>query len=267
MRRRSPKASASNGGCSIRPSPPRTARKAWPPLSKSANRPSATADRASRIRATAIRSSNSDNAASSVASHNASVSTPCPDLIRASTPWLPRLPKSRKTWMAGSSPAKGIFGCLRVVVDNRFQPDSCGSGSARLGLGIKRLAHRGEAGAQRAAARPGIEFAALGRELFAEAEARALRGMAGGAMLVAAHSAAALLHQANSARHIAPDDVAVAPPRLEPFLDHALHLRLDQIGKRIAADVDEAMRTQDRFDVSARAAAEKRQPIADRGIF
>ena len=36
---------------------------------------------------------------------------------------------------------------------------------------------------------------------------------------------------------VAPDDVAVAPPRLQPLLDHALHLRLDQIGERIAGDI------------------------------
>lgn len=88
----------------------------------------------------------------------------------------------------------------------------------------------------------GIVFAALGSELFAEPKARALRGMSGGAVLVASHSAPPLLHQANSAPDVAPDHVAVAPPWLEPFIDHALHLRLDQVGKRVAADIDEAMR-------------------------
>ena len=50
-------------------------------------------------------------------------------------------------------------------------------------------------GRERAAARLGVVFAALGGELFAEPEARALRGMSGGAVLVAAAAATALLHK------------------------------------------------------------------------
>jgi hypothetical protein len=78
----------------------------------------------------AVRASDCDNPGSSLPIHNTTVSAPCPDLIRASTPWLPRSPKPRKTWMPtdevrglkahGSSPATGIFGCLRIVADNRF---------------------------------------------------------------------------------------------------------------------------------------------------
>jgi len=63
------------------------------------------------------------------------------DLIRASTPWLRRSPKPRKTWTPtdqvrglkarGSSPATGIFGCLRIVATTVFsQPDSRGSAPA-----------------------------------------------------------------------------------------------------------------------------------------
>jgi hypothetical protein len=44
-----------------------------------------------------VRFSNWDNVGSSGASHDAAVSTPCPDLFRASTSWPPRSPKARKT--------------------------------------------------------------------------------------------------------------------------------------------------------------------------
>jgi hypothetical protein len=71
-------------------------------------------------RPTAVRLNDRDNAGSSDESNCTTVSTLCPDLFRVSTSWWPRSSRPRKTWMAGSSPVKGIFGCVWIVVDNRL---------------------------------------------------------------------------------------------------------------------------------------------------
>src|SRR5262249_5308634 len=70
-----------------------------------------------------------------------------------------------------------------------------------------------------------------------------------------------------SARHVAPDEIALARLPLTAFYDHPLSLGLDQIEHRVAADADESSSLEQRFDLRARAAAEKRQPVADRRIF
>ena len=54
---------------------------------------------------------------------------------------------------------------------------------------------------------------------------------------------------------------------LTALFDHPLSLGLDQIEHRVAANTDQAMSLEQRFDLLARAAAEKRQPIAYRRIF
>jgi hypothetical protein len=51
------------------------------------------------------------------------------------------------------------------------------------------------------------------------------------------------------------------------FVGSALSLRLDQIGHRIAPDIDETAGLEQRFDLCLRAAIEERQPIADRLVF
>jgi hypothetical protein len=54
---------------------------------------------------------------------------------------------------------------------------------------------------------------------------------------------------------------------IEPFLLHVLLFRGDKVEKRIAGDVDEAMRREQLFDLLARPAADKPEPVADRGVF
>src|SRR6266436_5711988 len=71
----------------------------------------------------------------------------------------------------------------------------------------------------------------------------------------------------DSARQVAPDDVASARPALAALLDHPLRLGLDKIEQRIAVDADQAARLEQCFDLLRRPAAEERQPIADRRIF
>ena len=71
----------------------------------------------------------------------------------------------------------------------------------------------------------------------------------------------------NSARDVAPDDVATARPSLPPLVDHSLLLGRDEIEQRIAAHVHKAMRFQQRFDVLPRPAAEEWELIADRGLL
>jgi hypothetical protein len=70
-----------------------------------------------------------------------------------------------------------------------------------------------------------------------------------------------------SARDVAPDDVAPARPPLPPFLDHALFLSRHEIEQGIAAHVHEAMRLQQRLDVLPRPAAEEGQLVADRRVL
>jgi hypothetical protein len=70
-----------------------------------------------------------------------------------------------------------------------------------------------------------------------------------------------------SVLHVAPDDIALAGLSLTAFFDHPLRLGLDQVEHRVAADTDEATSLEQRFDLLARAAAEKWQPVADRRIF
>ena len=59
-------------------------------------------------------------------------------------------------------------------------------------------------------------------------------------------------------RLVAPDDVAAAHPHLQPFLGHALRLRLHQIGHRVAGDIDEAVRPEQGLDLRLRPPAESR---------
>src|SRR5580704_11843354 len=69
------------------------------------------------------------------------------------------------------------------------------------------------------------------------------------------------------ARHVAPDGVAPADAPLEPFLLHALLFRGDEIGERVAGDVDELMCREELFDRLAWPAADKGEPVADLGVF
>jgi hypothetical protein len=55
--------------------------------------------------------------------------------------------------------------------------------------------------------------------------------------------------------------------RSSPRLLHVPLFRGDEIEKRIAGDVDEAMHREQLFDLLARPAADKREPVADRGVF
>src|SRR5438874_11025041 len=68
-------------------------------------------------------------------------------------------------------------------------------------------------------------------------------------------------------RLVAPDDVAAAHPHLKAFFGHALRLGLHQIRHRIAGDIDETVRPEQRLDLGPRPSAEKRQPVADAPIF
>src|SRR5580704_2363006 len=67
----------------------------------------------------------------------------------------------------------------------------------------------------------------------------------------------------SSARNLAPGHVAHARLALPALLDHAVGLCFDEIEHGVAADIDEAVRAEQSLDLLARAAAEKRQPIAD----
>src|SRR5436190_407679 len=69
------------------------------------------------------------------------------------------------------------------------------------------------------------------------------------------------------ARDIAPHDIALARPRLTALSDHARGLRGNQICERVAGDLYETMRPQQHLDLGLRAAAVKRQLIADCGVF
>src|SRR3984893_2750984 len=69
------------------------------------------------------------------------------------------------------------------------------------------------------------------------------------------------------ARHVAPDGVASADAPFEPFLLHALLLSGNEIEKRVAGDVDEVTRREQPFDLLARPATGKPEPVADRGVF
>jgi hypothetical protein len=59
------------------------------------------------------------------------------------------------------------------------------------------------------------------------------------------------------ARHVAPDGVTPPDAPFEPFLLHAPLFRRDEIEKRVAGDVEEAMRREQLFDLLARPAADK----------
>src|ERR1700730_19440150 len=69
------------------------------------------------------------------------------------------------------------------------------------------------------------------------------------------------------ARHVAPDGVAPADAPLEPFLLHALLFCDNEIEKRVAGDVDELMRREEPFNLLAWPAADKGEPVANRGVF
>ena len=82
-------------------------------------------------------------------------------------------------------------------------------GPARLAPQVESVADIGEDGAQRTAGRVGFVFTTFGGELFGKAQARALRSMAGDAVFMAAHTAAALLQLRRSRldcphRHLSP---------------------------------------------------------------
>src|SRR5207249_10195619 len=70
-----------------------------------------------------------------------------------------------------------------------------------------------------------------------------------------------------SARDVAPDDVAPVRAPLEAFIDHALRLRRDEIGQRIAAHAHQAVRREKLLDLLPRAPAQERQLIADRPVL
>src|SRR6266513_809721 len=69
------------------------------------------------------------------------------------------------------------------------------------------------------------------------------------------------------ARHVAPGGVASADAPFEPFLLHALLFCGNEIEKRIAADVDEAMCREQLYNLLTRPATGKPEPVADRGVF
>jgi hypothetical protein len=69
------------------------------------------------------------------------------------------------------------------------------------------------------------------------------------------------------ARHVAPDGIASADAPFDPFLLDALLFRGNEVEKRVAGDVDQAMRQEKLFDLLARLSAEKRKSLADRGVF
>src|SRR5580704_18915847 len=71
----------------------------------------------------------------------------------------------------------------------------------------------------------------------------------------------------NSARNLAPGHVAHARLALPALLDHAVGLCFDEIEHGVAADIYEAVRAEQSLDLLARAAAEKRQLIADLRVF
>src|SRR5215472_1571424 len=84
---------------------------------------------------------------------------------------------------------------------------------------------------------------------------------------IVSRNVTAALPEQGSARDVAPDDIALARLPLTALFDHPLSLGLDQIEHRVAADLDQATGLEQRFDLLARAAAEKRQPVAYRRIF
>jgi len=67
-----------------------------------------------------------------------------------------------------------------------------------------------------------------------------------------------------SARNVAPDDVAAALRRLPSLCDHSRLLGRDEVEQGIARRVREVVRLQQGLDLLARAASEERQLIADR---
>jgi hypothetical protein len=74
-------------------------------------------------------------------------------------------------------------------------------------------------------------------------------------------------YDAGLARHVAPDGVAPTDAPLEPFLLHAPLFRGDEIGERVAGDVDELMCREELFDRLAWPAADKGEPVSDRSVF
>src|SRR5215472_15605493 len=84
---------------------------------------------------------------------------------------------------------------------------------------------------------------------------------------IVSRNVTAPLPEQGSARDVAPHYIALSRLPLTTLFDHPLSLGLDQIEHRVAANTDQAMSLEQRFDLLARAAAEKRQPIAYRRIF
>jgi hypothetical protein len=72
---------------------------------------------------------------------------------------------------------------------------------------------------------------------------------------------------AESARDVAPDDVAPAWTPLPPFLDHALLLGRHEIEHGVAAHAHETMRRQQRLDLLPRPAPQERELITDRRVL
>src|ERR1700741_3448182 len=68
------------------------------------------------------------------------------------------------------------------------------------------------------------------------------------------------------ARHVAPDGVAPADAPLEPFFLPALLFGGNEIEKRVAGDFDELMRREEPFNLLAWPAADKGEPVANRGV-
>jgi hypothetical protein len=74
-------------------------------------------------------------------------------------------------------------------------------------------------------------------------------------------------YEQSLARYVAPDGRAPTDAPLELFLLHAPLFHGDEIEKRVAGDVDELMRREEHFDLLAWPAADKGEPVADRGVF
>ena len=66
---------------------------------------------------------------------------------------------------------------------------------------------------------------------------------------------------------VPPGGVATAAPRWQSLGLHATVMRLDQVGERVVANLDEAIGLEESFDVRRRAATEKRQLAFETGVL
>lgn len=71
----------------------------------------------------------------------------------------------------------------------------------------------------------------------------------------------------DSARDVAPDDVAPVRAPLASLVHHPLRLRRHQVEQRVAAHGHEAVRPQQRLDLRLGPAAQERELIADARVF